>query len=271
MNVRLLTTADLDAVMDLSREAGWNQTRDDWARMFALAPDGCFGIDCDDRLVATSTTYCYGDELTWIGMVLTASDYRGRGLARATMQAAIDFARSRRVAWIKLDATDMGRPLYEKLGFVAEYAVERWLRPAAPAAAAQAAPYAPNPTLDREAFGADRSELLTALAPIEAASAGNGAFAMGRPGAKASYFGPCVARNAEDAAKLIDWFLERHSTESVFWDLVEPNSAAFAIARERGFAPVRRLTRMALAGRNTTPRFVERPDLVYAMGGFEFG
>jgi hypothetical protein len=43
--------------------------------------------------------------------------------------------------------------------------------------------YRPNPQLDREAFGADRSALLASLAPIESAST-RGAFAMGRPGAK---------------------------------------------------------------------------------------
>jgi GNAT superfamily N-acetyltransferase len=271
VEVRLLTAADLDAAMALSREAGWNQTREDWARMLALTPQGCFGVDCDDRLVATSTTYCYGSELAWIGMVLTAADYRGRGLARATMHAAIDFARSRDVAWIKLDATDMGRPLYEKLGFAAEYAVERWLRPAAPASGALVDACRPSPTLDREAFGADRSELLMSLAPIEAASISARAFAMGRPGTKAAYFGPCVSRSVDDAAKLLDWFLSRHAHEQVFWDLIEPNFDAYALARTRGFNPVRRLARMALAGRPSVAPFVERPELVYALGGFEFG
>ena len=271
MDVRLLTAADSDAVMLLSREAGWNQTAEDWLRMFALSSDGCFGIDCDERLVATATTYCYGDELAWIGMVLTAIDYRGRGLARATMQAALDFARARQVAWIKLDATDMGRPLYEKLGFVAEYAVERWLRPANPAVGAPVDACCPNLELDREAFGADRSALLAALAPIESASIGADAFAMGRSGTKAAYFGPCVSRSAEHAAKLLDWFLARHAAENIFWDIVEPNPDARKLAEERGFAPVRRLLRMTFPGRPSPPAFVENPNLVYALGGFEFG
>jgi GNAT superfamily N-acetyltransferase len=271
VKVRLLTTADVDAAMALSREAGWNQTGEDWLRMFALSSEGCFGINCDERLVATATTYCYGDELAWIGMVLTAADYRGRGLARATMQAALDFARARNVAWIKLDATEMGRPLYEKLGFVAGYAVERWLRVASPAVGAPVDAYQPNLELDREAFGACRAALLPALEPIEAASIGADAFAMGRPGTKAAYFGPCVSRGAEHAARLLDWFLARHVAENVFWDIIEPNPAARALALERGFAPARSLTRMALAGRVSPPAYKERPNLVYALGGFEFG
>jgi GNAT superfamily N-acetyltransferase len=271
VDVRLLTAADVDAAMVLSREAGWNQTEQDWLRMFALSPGGCFGIDCDGRLVATATTYCYGNELAWIGMVLTAASYRGRGLARATMGAALDFARSRDVAWIKLDATDIGRPLYEKLSFAAEYAVERWLRTASPSHGAPVDAYRPNQELDRVAFGADRAELLATLAPIEAASIGEHAFAMGRSGTKAAYFGPCVSRTSAGAGKLLAWFLARHTTENVFWDIVEPNIAAQTIARECGFVPVRRLVRMALAGRPAAATFVEKPDLVYALGGFEFG
>jgi GNAT superfamily N-acetyltransferase len=271
VKVRRLTTADVDAAMRLSLEAGWNQTGEDWLRMFALSSEGGFGIDCDERLVATATTYCYGDELAWIGMVLTAADYRGRGLARATMRAALDFARARKVAWIKLDATEMGRPLYEKLGFIAEYAVERCLRVPSPAVSAPVDAYRPNLELDREAFGAGRAALLADLSPIESASIGADAFAMGRPGSKAAYFGPCVSRGAERAAKLLDWFLARHAAENVFWDIVEPNPAAHALALERGFAPVRRLIRMALPGRSSPPAVKERPDLVHALAGFEFG
>jgi hypothetical protein len=75
----------------------------------------------------------------------------------------------------------------------------------------------------------------------------------------------------DSAARLLDWFLSRHAREHVFWDLVEPNPYAYALARTRGFAPVRRLMRMTLRGRAWAPTFVERPELVYALGGFEFG
>ena len=86
----------------------------DWRNLLALAPDGCFGIDCDGELRATTTAVCFGRELAWIGMVLTQQEYQRRGLARRLMEHALQHLRNHSVAWIKLDATELGVPLYEK-------------------------------------------------------------------------------------------------------------------------------------------------------------
>ena len=48
--VRLLQEQDIAIAMELSAEAGWNQTPDDWRTLLQLAPDGCFGIDADGRV-----------------------------------------------------------------------------------------------------------------------------------------------------------------------------------------------------------------------------
>jgi hypothetical protein len=74
--LRLLLAADLPSAMELSHLAGWNQTIDDWQTLSWLDPEGCLGIEVDDRIVATTTLLCYGRRLAWIGMVLTMPDYR---------------------------------------------------------------------------------------------------------------------------------------------------------------------------------------------------
>ena len=130
--IRLLTPADLPALLHLSRSASWNQTAEDWARLIALQPSGCFGIELDGTLAASATVVCYPPDLAWLGMVLTLPEYRGRGLARRIVEHAIAYSGRRTV---RLDASAMGQPLYESLGFVEECAVERWLRDPAPAAA----------------------------------------------------------------------------------------------------------------------------------------
>jgi GNAT superfamily N-acetyltransferase len=268
--VRPFTAPDMPHLMRLSREAGWNQTEDDWLRIIQLEPEGCFAIECAGELVATATAYCYGEELAWIGMVLTAVEYRRRGFGRRLMEESLAFTRRRGVRWIKLDSTDMGKPLYSDLGFQDEYAVERWKRAAGSASAATADPFALPALVDREAFGADRSRLLETLAPIESASVGDAGYAMGRPGSRATYFGPCVARDPVIAGRLLRWFLWRHQNEDIFWDLIPDNPAAVALAREWGFLPARRLTRMRMPGRRATT-FHERPGLIYALAGFEYG
>jgi len=45
--------------------------------------------------------------------------YRRRGIARRLMQTAIDWLADQGVHYITLHAIEMGRPLYEELGFVA--------------------------------------------------------------------------------------------------------------------------------------------------------
>jgi|SRR5579864_3657096 len=270
--VRLLTPSDIPACMRLKDAAGWNQTVADWRNLLALAPGGCFGIDCDGELRATTTAVCFGQELAWIGMVLTQHEYQRRGLARRLMEHALEYLRKRSTAWIKLDATELGVPLYESLGFREEGRIERWIRPKGAASSkTSAGPFAPDPDLDREAFGADRSDLLRVLAGIESASIAGMGYAMGRPGSKAAYFGPCVARTTAAASDLAAWFLERHAHEEIYWDILAANADAVEIARELGFARGRELVRMALSDvRNPSP-LRNRDTLVFATAGFEFG
>jgi GNAT superfamily N-acetyltransferase len=125
-----LERSHIPAGIRLKEAAAWNQTEQDWARLLEMEPDGCFGLLCDGEVVATTTAVCFGQKLAWIGMVLTDPAYRGRGFARRLMEHALEFLERRGVEWLKLDATDMGRPLYLKLGFEDEALVERWVAPA---------------------------------------------------------------------------------------------------------------------------------------------
>src|SRR5256885_40999 len=98
--------------MELKQQAGWNQTEADWARLLALAPDGCFGYECDGVLASTTTAICYGHDLAWLGMVLTDTAFRKRGFAGRLVEHALTFLDTRGIACVKLDATNMGEPVY---------------------------------------------------------------------------------------------------------------------------------------------------------------
>jgi GNAT superfamily N-acetyltransferase len=269
--VRLLMKDDIPRVMELNRAAGWNQTEADWQRVLDLEPEGCFVLETEERIAATTTAVRYGTELAWIGMVLTLPEFRGRGYARRLMTAAIDYLESHRVDWIKLDATDMGRPLYTQLGFQDECPVERWWLDSAPLIAPPpVSPYTAQPDLDRQAFGADRTRLLTHLSPGTAASIADG-FAMGRPGANATYFGPCVTSSQRTAEDLLCWFLSHHAGHPIFWDLFPRNEGALILARHYGFERKRKLVRMAKPGRPGLNPILDNRRLIYALAGFEFG
>ena len=50
--------------------------------------------------------------------IYTHPDYRRRGIARHLVDLLVGEARQRGITAISLEATDMGRPLYEAYGFV---------------------------------------------------------------------------------------------------------------------------------------------------------
>ena len=278
--IRLMTAQDIPGAMRLKEAAGWNQTPADWARLLALEPEGCFVDERDGAAAGTATALCYGSDLAWIGMVLTAPAYRRQGIARGLMRRALARLRGRGVGCVKLDASDMGRPLYRQLGFVDEQPIERWLRRPEPNVRRTQSKCPPGPLqraacreLDRLACGADRGALLASLAAAEGGvgfSSGGG-WLLGRPGSSAWFLGPCAAREEAAAERLVGAFLTQRAGEAVFWDLLPANAAAARLARRFGFRPHRRLMRMMLEDGSAAPFGAARPEYLYAAAGFEFG
>lgn len=272
--LRILRADDVPAAFQLSALAGWNQTEEDWRMLLDLSPKGCLGVVAEGHLVATTTLFCYGRRLAWIGMVLTRPDYRRRGLAQRLLTYCLAQADRMEIETTKLDATDQGRSLYEKFGFRPEQEIQRWSRPGEgelpPAAAGRSAAESGRSldsldSLDSLAFGADRSILLHRLAqrrpPLSIAQS----YLFSRPGRMTAYLGPCVSENPETARRLIEECVQ--STKySWSWDLFPGNRHAVAIARDLGFSPQRHLVRMA-RGKDLR----ERKDAIYAIAGFELG
>jgi GNAT superfamily N-acetyltransferase len=62
----------------------------------------------------------------WIGAVGVAPEARRRGLGAALTEAAVRWLRERGARTVLLYATEAGRPVYERLGFVAEERAVAW-------------------------------------------------------------------------------------------------------------------------------------------------
>lgn len=260
-SLRPLASADLDFAHGLSRLAGWNQTRRDWERFLRLAPGGCFLAEDGGRPAGTATTTAYGREVAWIGMVLVHPDFRRRGIGTALLERAIGHLREERgVACIRLDATPEGQPLYEGLGFRSEWGLRRWAREAKdtepiPREKTATPELGADLSLDREIFGADRSELLRALAAgsDDGMVLPDGSFGLRREGERAHYLGPVSAASAESGLAIVEGLLARCPMDrTVYWDLPDANVAATECATRLGFRPVRALARMWL-GDSPTP------------------
>ena len=80
-----------------------------------------------------------------------------------------------------------------------------------------------------------------------------------------------MARAPETARGLLRWFLARHSGQTVYWDVLPGNAQAKALAEEFGFAPLRRLVRMARPGVRDARPFAHNDGCVFAIAGFEYG
>lgn len=59
-----------------------------------------------------------GGKKAYIMNMYTAPEYRRKGIALHTLDLLVKAAKEQGVSAISLEATDMGRPLYEKYGFV---------------------------------------------------------------------------------------------------------------------------------------------------------
>ncbi|MCR8723165.1 GNAT family N-acetyltransferase [Frigidibacter sp. ROC022] len=272
---RDLTADDLPALMALVREAGWNQTPEDWRGMLARGK-GRGLADCTDRIIASALTLPYGATLGWIGMVLVAGEWRKRGCATRLLKDCIAELRGAgRVAG--LDATPAGRPVYEKLGFAGSRGIARWRRPAsAPSGGITPGTRLAGPgdldritALDGACFGAPRPALirdLCARAEPIGWVAGEDAFLLHRAGLKARQIGPICAPDLATAGQLLDSALAAFG-EALVIDACETRSGFDALLEARGFAVERRFTRMYLGA----PAPTGDPERLFAIAGPELG
>ena len=236
LRIRLFTKEDIVLADSLRALAGWNQTPEDWLRFLNHQSDGCFIAEWGGQPVGTATTTIYEDKVAWIGMVLVHPDARRRGIGRALLEHCIAFLKPH-VACIKLDATPLGKTLYDTLGFKDEWTLRRWETsqvelPANPMKYRvrqwRDADVEAMQQLDSEAFGVIRwpmirrttwqvSRALVGLTPKRRINA----FGILRKGARAHYLGPVVASSIAAAGPLIKSFLTELPTQPVYWNKSE--------------------------------------------------
>ena len=125
MDIQPLNADQLAGALALSTLMGWNQRLEDWRRLIELAPSGCFAALDAGRVIATAIGIDYR-HCGWIAMMLVAPEYRGRGLGARLLEAAM--AAIPADLPIRLDATPLGRPLYERHDFALETSLTRYVR-----------------------------------------------------------------------------------------------------------------------------------------------
>lgn len=214
---RHMRPSDLQACLELKERAGWNQLRRDWELFLGFNPEGCFVACAGDRVVGSVTTIDYDGKVSWIGMVLVHPEFRRRGIGTGLLQAAI--AALQHCNTIKLDATPLGKTLYDGLGFRDEYQLARMTIAALESRAGSRSDAEAQPmttadlqevlAFDTPIFGVNRGDVLAAWlertpeAAVVVREQGRVVgYAMGRPGANFATIGPVVARGEAAARSL---------------------------------------------------------------------
>jgi len=279
--------SDLAAAMRLTTQAGWNQVEADWLFFLEQRPEGCLVVECDAQAVGTVTTVAYGPRLAWISMLLVDATYRRQGIGTRLMQEALDSLSG--WATIALDATPAGRPIYERLGFRAEFELVRLTRPdrcrrgvrgkTCPVGEQTSQVLSNHLTqiaaIDRAATGGDRTALLRSLharapkaARLTLRHAHLAGFCLGRHGSGMSQLGPVVAETVEQAIEVCQAALSAWQDRAVVIDVPASQAAFLAWLCDSGFEIQRPFTRMTYGAPLLGPTGEAR---AFAICGPEFG
>jgi GNAT superfamily N-acetyltransferase len=213
VRIRPMIDGDVAAAAAEVLRGGWGDRATFFAWAVGQASCHPFVAEEDGRIVGTGVATAYG-RVGWVGTIFVVPDRRGDGLGRTLTQTVIDDLEARGCRTLVLIATDLGRPVYERLGFELLAAHVRYATPgsAETGGVPGVRPYAPGDLpailrLDRAATGEDRSAVLESLVSPESARV-----ALGEDGAIAGFVirGPwggaaLIAPDPDDAIRLLEW------------------------------------------------------------------
>jgi len=260
MSVEVLpmTLNDVKPLMEIKNHIGWNQLEADWKFLIEYYPRHCFTVFSENRVVGSVTGINYDNKVGWIGMVMVHEEFRGLGLAKALMNAALDSMKNCKC--VKLDATPSGQPVYEKMGFVPEWTITRMINTEFvhknKSIESMAEPVweddmAEICKLDAQVFGVDRSCLLRRLMreypDLAFKIVYDGkitGFCFGRNGHKYRQIGPIVSRNSLEAFEIFKAAAVCRGDSSLVIDVIDANTDFVEAMKHIGFIAQRSLLRM---------------------------
>jgi predicted N-acetyltransferase YhbS len=270
-DVRDLRADEARSIGDLLSRAGFGPTVAGLIAFPRESPHGDVMVaEREGRAIGGVCCASFG-RTGWIGALGVLPDARRRGAGEALTRAGCARLRERGAETVLLFATDMGRPLYERLGFELEGTVTAWRGTAGTARAdvtLRAVREGDRPSLraiDRAATGEDRAPVLDALDPLSGVLAERDGDAAGW--AVSSPWGAGVAVCAADEAAGVALIAAATAGPGSSTIVVPDRNAAAADALERwGFSPTAAGARMRLG-----PPVGWRPEMQFGLFNLFWG
>ncbi len=168
--IRNLEESDLPSADEVLTSAfGGTVSRVDDLRLYReIQPDGWFVAENEGRLVGMVGAASYG-ALAHVGLMAVRPDCQRQGIGKALMEHLLAWLDRQPVPLVTLDASKMGLPLYEQLGFVPYDETYTYQRSAGfalpPSRVAQITPEDVDEIarVDQAIFGADRRKVFQVL------------------------------------------------------------------------------------------------------------
>ncbi len=275
--LRVMTPDEAPAVITLMRKIGWDHPLEQTRQNITWGGEGSFCLAFDTEIVATAIALKYSDRLGWVGLVVSDPAYQRRGFARRLMNHVMHYFGT--VESVMLDASTLGFPLYDNMGFESLYKIDVYT------GAAQAFEVSPTirpmtaedlPTIvamDGDVVGVPRPQVINWLLQT-----GNGYVATASGKITGYTFTRTqldplrmVAWNATDAATAESLFqfgstLAANSGVNLHISIPEPNQAAQEIARRYHLTIDRSVTRMVY-GRQPPGHMGDQYGIVAFMTG----
>jgi GNAT superfamily N-acetyltransferase len=267
LSFRALTKLDLSVGNEIESVAFGRPVGDSLRRHLTLQPNDWLLALADDVPVGLGGATHY-DSFSYIGTLSVLPSIQGRGIGRAIMEALLQRVRERGRPTILLDASNEGKPLYTRLGFVEDDQAILLLRNDT----IQAMPPVHNSTLsplqksdlpalvafDTPLFGAARATVLASYLSDDPQRAfvtrdSNGSI-TGFLITQSSMLGPWTAINVEVAEQLLQHALALPFEKTPAVIIPALNRPAAQLLQRYGFRQDRALAHMRLGppvpGRN---------------------
>jgi ribosomal protein S18 acetylase RimI-like enzyme len=126
MTIEPFCTDDIALFLELAAAEGWVAEPWEFEFLLAASPRGCFAARTESGETAGFVTSLRHLRSGWIGNLIVAPGYRGKGIGAALFRKVLETLLYSGVETAWLTASKSGMPLYQKSGFTRIDTVIRW-------------------------------------------------------------------------------------------------------------------------------------------------